>query len=38
MRNLLDFLRKYNYVFLFLLLEIASFVLLFRFNNFQGSV
>ena len=38
MRNLLDFLRKFNYVFLFLLLEIASFVLLFRFNNFQGSV
>lgn len=38
MHNLLDFLRKYNYVFLFLLLEIASFVLLFRFNNFQGSV
>lgn len=38
MRNLLNFLIKYNYWFLFLLLEVASFVLLFRFNNYQQSV
>lgn len=38
MRNLLDFLFKYNYWFLFLLLEVASFVLLFRFNHYQQSV
>ena len=33
MRNLLNFLVKYNYWFLFILLEVASFVLLFRFNR-----
>ncbi|MDO4162790.1 MAG: rod shape-determining protein MreC [Bacteroides sp.] len=38
MRNLLNFLIKYNYWFLFLLLEVASFVLLFRFNYYQQSV
>lgn len=38
MRNLLNFLLKYNYWFLFILLEVASFVLLFRFNHFQQSV
>ena len=38
MRNLLDFLLKYNYWFLFVLLEVISFALLFRFNNYQGSV
>ena len=38
MRNLLDFLVKYNYWFLFILLEVASFVLLFRFNRYQQSV
>lgn len=38
MKNLLDFLIKYNYWFLFLLLEGISFALLFRFNNYQGSV
>jgi rod shape-determining protein MreC len=38
MRNLLEFLTKYNYWFVFLLLEIISFVLLFRFNSYQGSV
>lgn len=37
-RNLLNFLLKYNYWFLFLLLEVASFVLLFRFNHYQQSV
>lgn len=38
MRNLLNFLLKYNYWFLFFLLEAASFVLLFRFNRYQQSV
>lgn len=38
MRNLLNFLIKYNYWFLFLMLEVASFVLLFRFNYYQQSV
>ena len=38
MRNLIDFLLKYNYWFLFILLEVASFVLLFRFNRYQQSV
>ena len=38
MRNLLNFLMKYNYWFLFLLLEVASFVLLFRFNRYQQGV
>lgn len=37
MRNLLNFFVKYNYWFLFILLEMISFVLLFRFNNYQGS-
>ena len=38
MRNLLNFLIKYNYWFLFVILEVASFVLLFRFNHYQHSV
>ena len=38
MRNLLNFLLKYNHWFLFILLEVISFALLFRFNNYQGSV
>ena len=38
MNNLLDFLRKYHYFFLFILLEVASFAPLFYFNNYQGSV
>lgn len=38
MKNLLDFLIKYNHWFLFILLEVISFALLFRFNNYQGSV
>lgn len=38
MRNLLNFLLKYNYWFLFILLEVICFVLLFRFNNYQQSV
>ena len=38
MRNLLNFLLKYNYWFLFIFLEVICFVLLFRFNNYQQSV
>jgi rod shape-determining protein MreC len=38
MRNLLDFLAKYNHWFIFILLEVISFVLLFQFNSYQGSV
>lgn len=38
MRNLLDFLSKFNHWFLFIVLEVISFVLLFRFNSYQGSV
>lgn len=37
MRNLINFLLKYNYWFLFIVLEVASFVLLFRFNSYQQS-
>ena len=36
MRNLFDFFLKYNHWFLFLLLEVISFALLFRFNNYQA--
>ncbi len=35
MRNLLNFFLKYNYWFLFVLLEVISFALLFRFNSYQ---
>ena len=38
MRNLIEFLKKYSYWFVFLLLEIVSLVLMFQFNNYQGSV
>ncbi len=38
MRNLLDFLIKYSHCFLFVLLELVGIGLLFRFNNYQGSV
>ncbi|MBQ7149608.1 MAG: rod shape-determining protein MreC [Prevotella sp.] len=38
MKNLIDFITRYNYWFLFLLLEVISFVLLFQFNSYQGSV
>ena len=37
MRTLINFLLKYNYWFLFVILEVASFVLFFRFNNYQQS-
>lgn len=38
MRNLLDFIAKYYHWVLFVVLEVISLVLLFRFNNYQGSV
>ena len=38
MRNLLNFLLKYNSWFLFVALEAVCLALLFRFNNYQGSV
>lgn len=38
MRNLLEFLAKYNHWFLFVALEVVSAVLLFRYNSYQGSV
>ncbi len=38
MKNLLDFLAKYHHWFLFVLLEVASVVLLFQYNSYQGSV
>ena len=38
MRNLLEFLSKYYHWLLFAVLEVISFVLLFQFNSYQGSV
>ena len=38
MHNLLEFLAKYNHWFVFVILEVVSFVLLFQFNSYQGSV
>lgn len=38
MRNLLDFLSRHNHWFVFVLLEVISTVLLFRYNSYQGSV
>ena len=38
MQHLLEFLRKYHYLLLFIALEILSLTLLVRFNNFQGNV
>ena len=38
MHNLLEFLQKYNHWFVFVILEVVSFVLLFQFNSYQGSV
>ena len=37
MRNLLEFLAKYNHWFVFLILEVVSIVLLFQYNSYQGS-
>ena len=38
MNNLLLFLQKYYYWFVFLILEIVSLILLFQYNSYQGSV
>lgn len=38
MRNLLDFISRHNHWFLFLLLEVVSIVLLFRYNSYQSSI
>lgn len=38
MRNLLEFLAKYNHWFVFVALEVVCLVLLFRYNSYQGSV
>ena len=38
MRNLLHFLARHNHWYLFVLLEVVSFVLLFKYNSYQGSV
>ena len=37
MHNLLAFLVKYNHWFIFLLLEVASGMMLFKYNSYQGS-
>ena len=38
MHNLTEFLARYKHWFLFVFLEVTSVVLLFRFNDYQGSV
>lgn len=38
MHNLIEFLAKHNHWFVFLVLEVVSMVLLFRYNSYQGSV
>lgn len=38
MHNLTEFLARYKHWFLFVALEVLSMVLLFRFNDYQGSV
>ena len=38
MRNLLEFLAKYNHWFVFVILEVIGLVLLFQYNNYQSSV
>ena len=38
MHNLVDFIQRYNHLFIFLLLEVISLVLLFQYNSYQGSV
>ena len=36
--GLVDFVGKYNFYLLFIVLEAASLTLLFKFNSYQGSV
>lgn len=38
MRNLLEFLAKYNHWLVFVVLEVIGLVLLFQYNSYQGSV
>lgn len=38
MRNLVEFLKKYNYWFVFVILETVSLALMFQYNNYHGSV
>lgn len=38
MRNLLEFLSRHGHWFLFVLLETLSFILVFQYNGYQGSV
>ena len=38
MRNLIEFLTKYNHWFVFAILEVVSLSLLFKYNSYQGSV
>ena len=38
MKNLLTFVTRYYHWFMLLLLEVASGVLLFQYNNYQSSV
>lgn len=38
MRNLIEFLAKYNHWFVFAILEVLSLVLLFQYNSYQNSV
>ena len=38
MRNLIEFLQRYLYWLVFLVLEVVSLLSLFRYNNYQGSV
>lgn len=38
MRNLIEFLAKYNHWFVFAILEVVSLILLFQYNSYQNSV
>ena len=38
MAALIEFIKRYNFWFIFILLEVASFVMLVRFNSYHGSL
>ena len=38
MRNLIEFLKKHHYWFVFAFLEVVSLFMVFQYNNYQGSV
>ena len=38
MRDLVAFLKKYNYWFVFVILEVVSMLLMFQYNSYHGSV